>query len=172
MVVIPQNQALHQMLKNLALNFFFFLELHHSVELLNNCYFQERVILDEFPKHRYKKNHHLDVFFNPKSVIYNYIFYFITFCQNDSLFAVIILIQCFKNQPFSKHFCINTSQGCRNWKNKSVCRKKCYSFYIRFALAPRFLVCRISRGNEGNLFILGMVDPTYRVPVQFSLHLF
>ncbi|KAL8264822.1 hypothetical protein R6Q59_022952 [Mikania micrantha] len=24
---------------------------------------------------------------------------------------------------------------------------------------------RISRGNEGNLFILSMVDPTYRVPV-------
>lgn len=66
--------------KKFGFEFFFFLELHHSVELLNNCYFQERVILDEFPKHRYKKNHHLDVFFNPKSVIYNYIFYFITFC--------------------------------------------------------------------------------------------
>lgn len=37
---------------------------------------------------------------------------------------------------------------------------------IPFANAVRnHLACRVSRGDKGNLFVLKMVDPTYRVPL-------
>ena len=52
----------------------------------------------------------------------------------------------------------------------NICLSLCKSFQQPFAscwaLDDGPFVCRISRGDRGNLFILKMADPSYRVPLK------